>query len=72
MISAYTRSDSYSRHNRPWLMAFYARFGAFPAMVLEYFNYQGLLDSSGEVNATRTGVTSIDRGFDYGTLHPTS
>ncbi|MEM7153923.1 MAG: hypothetical protein AAF799_13825 [Myxococcota bacterium] len=71
VISAYTRSHSYSRHNRPWLMAFYARFGLFPAMVLEYFNYQGLLDASGEVNATRTGVATLDRGFDYGTLHPT-
>lgn len=69
-ITGYTRSDSYSRHNLPWLLAFYARFGLFPATPLGYFDYQGLLDGSGNVPTSRTGVVT-DRGFDIQTLHPT-
>jgi hypothetical protein len=68
MVTAYTRAASWSRHNRPWLLALYRRYGLDEDDVYGYFRYDGRLNVAGAfIGSTGPGTES---GCDYTTLNP--
>lgn len=70
-VSAYVREPSWSRHCRPWLLAFYRRFAQSPSDPFGYFRYDRRLDEGGDFKGWSSGDAEIDEdlGFNYGSVH---